>query len=206
MLEVLELADGTKINPLDGSIIEDKKVSTYTEIPNYADTQRQIVAARRRIADLPLPPKEMTSIGIILFYSTIGLDDNEISSITGLTTDQIGRIRVNDTYVNIQNEFIDRIVENDIDEVRGLFINSSRKAAKKVENLMDSAKTDSIKLSAAKDILDRAGHRPADIVEHRLKMEGGLTIKVIKVDETDKLPIVDGTVEVVDEAVEEEPK
>ena len=36
------------------------------------------------------------------------------------------------------------------------------------------------KLNAAKDLLDRAGHRAVDVVEHRHSMEGQLTIKVIK--------------------------
>jgi hypothetical protein len=44
---------------------------------------------------------------------------------------------------------------------------------------------------AAKDFLDRAGHRPADIVEHRHRMDGGLTIEIIRKDKDDVAPMID---------------
>ena len=39
-------------------------------------------------------------------------------------------------------------------------------------------------LEAAKDILDRGGHRPVDIVEHINRMDGELRIVHIKKDES----------------------
>tara|TARA_R110000803_G_scaffold118785_1_gene187133 strand:- start:508 stop:705 length:198 start_codon:yes stop_codon:yes gene_type:complete len=44
---------------------------------------------------------------------------------------------------------------------------------------MENAKSDDLQLAAAKDILDRDGHRPADIVEHRHTIEGGLQIEYV---------------------------
>jgi hypothetical protein len=35
------------------------------------------------------------------------------------------------------------------------------------------------KAKIASQVLDRAGFRPADVVEHRLSIEGGLSIKVV---------------------------
>jgi hypothetical protein len=47
------------------------------------------------------------------------------------------------------------------------------------------------KMTAAKDVLDRAGQRPVDIIEHRHKMEGGLTIEYV--DKKDDIPTIDIT-------------
>ena len=46
-------------------------------------------------------------------------------------------------------------------------------------------------LEAAKDLLDRGGHRPVDIVEHVNKMDGELRIVHIRKDETKEKAIQD---------------
>jgi len=46
-------------------------------------------------------------------------------------------------------------------------------------------------LKAAQDILDRAGHRPADIVMHQHKVEGGLKIEYISRKIDTVLPVVE---------------
>jgi hypothetical protein len=45
-------------------------------------------------------------------------------------------------------------------------------------------------MSAARDILDRSGHRPADVVEHRHRMDGGLVIEVVRRDAV-SVPTID---------------
>lgn len=196
----LTLHDGTVISSLTGNVIEDddndNNVDTYVEVPNYADTQRQIVSARTRIADLPLPPEKMTSIGIILFYSMMGIDDAEISSITGLDTEQVGRIRITDAYTKVQKSFIEGIIANDMDDVRSMFVDGSRLAAGKMVSLMNS-ESEGIQMSAAKDILDRAGHRPADIIEHKHSVSGGLVIEYVKKDSLKDIPVIEGKSEVL---------
>ena len=52
-------------------------------------------------------------------------------------------------------------------------------------------------LDAAKDVLDRGGHRPVDIVEHINRMDGELRIVHIKKDENAINNIQDATFEEV---------
>ena len=192
-MKPLTLADGTQICPQSGKPIMDEQEEVYTEVPNYADTQRQIVAARTRVADFPLPPSQMTSIGIILFYSMLGVSDDEISSLTGLGHDQIGRMRVSDSYIEIQKQFLDSIVNNDMEDVRTLFVQGSRNAASRMVGLMNS-ESESIQIAAAKDILDRAGQRPVDVIEHRHRMENSLRIEIVKKDNLEDIPVIEGSV------------
>jgi hypothetical protein len=51
---------------------------------------------------------------------------------------------------------------------------------------------------ASQDILDRAGHRPADVIEHRHRMEDSLNIVITKRDETKQLPTLEGVFTEVD--------
>ena len=60
-----------------------------------------------------------------------------------------------------------------------MFVQKSQKAAQTMFNLLDS-ENEATRGSAAKDVLDRAGQRPVDVVEHRHKMEGGLTIEYVE--------------------------
>ena len=192
-MKPLILADGTQISPQSGKPIMDEQEETYIEVPNYADTQRQIVTARTRVADFPLPPSQMTSIGIILFYSMLGVSDDEISSLTGLKPDQVGKMRISDSYMEIQKQFLASIVNNDMEDVRTLFVQGSRNAASRMVGLMDS-ESESIQIAAAKDILDRAGQRPADVIEHRHRMENSLRIEIVKKDNLEDIPVIEGDV------------
>jgi hypothetical protein len=194
LVDVLTLADGTEIDTSTGRPYTPNGSTevepTYVQVPNYADTQRQIVAARTRIADFPVPPKAMTSVGIVLFYSMLGISDEEMSSITGLTEDQIGRIRVSDTYSTIYQDFLDKIIDHDMDDVRTMFVKGSKAAAGRMMSLMNS-ESEGIQIAAAKDILDRSGQRPADVVEHRHKIDGGLVIEVVRKDNKEDIPTIE---------------
>ena len=73
-------------------------------------------------------------------------------------------------------------------DVRGMFVEKSRRAADVMFELLDSD-SEATKGAAAKDVLDRAGQRPIDVIEHRHKMEGGLTIEYVE--KKDDIPTID---------------
>ena len=191
--EPLTLADGTVINPEDGAIMREEAPEVLTEVPNNEQLQREVVAARVRISELPVPSEQMNTISVVMCYSLYGVTEDDIATITGLTGDQIRAIKISDPYTTIQNSFIENIIASDKSEVRDLFVNHSFAAANKVRTLMDS-NSEAMQLAASKDILDRAGQRPVDVVEHRHKVEGGLTIEYVKQD--NELPLIDVTPEI----------
>jgi hypothetical protein len=187
--EPLVLADGTKINPLNGEKIVDE---VFVKVPNTSDIKREIVAARKRVADLPVPPEQMNTLSVILSYSLFGISDEDISLTLSIPLEQIVTIKGSDTYVGLQQTILTNIVESDLSDVRGLFVQKSRSAAQVMFDVVDNPDVGvNTKMSAAKDILDRAGQRPVDVVEHRHKMEGGLTIEYV--DKKDDIPTIDIT-------------
>ena len=187
--EPLVLADGTRINPINGLIIEEE---VLVEVPNTEQIKREIVASRKRISDLPVPPEQMNTLSVIISYSLFGISDEDISSTLLIPLEQLHAIKSSDEYTNLQGQFIKNILESDLSDVRGLFVERSRSAANLMINTLEDNDVGlGTRLGVAKDVLDRAGHRPVDIVEHRHKMEGGLTIEYVE--KKDDIPTINVT-------------
>ena len=185
----LILADGTKINPDDGTVIEDAP-ATLVEVPNHSEAVQLVTNTRRRIADLPDIPQRMHVVGAILAYRLFGLDDQEIALATGMTEVQVGRIIMSDAYTSLHEKAVSGILQAESDSVRQLFNQGSRDAARNVINLARG--NNALGFRAAKDVLDRAGMRPADVVEHKHRLEGELHIVHIRREANAEIPIIEG--------------
>lgn len=191
----LELADGTKIDPETGSVINERRKAAFVEIPAPSVAQAIVAKSRKTVADLPAAPKELTGVALVAFYTLFGLSDADIAlALEGkLTVDQVARIRTLDVY----NEFMENakvnIIDSSTDIVRDLFQKNAVGAAKTMIELAQSD-NDAVAITASKDILDRAGHRPADVVEHKHKMDqNALNIVITHRDADQSLPVIDAT-------------
>jgi hypothetical protein len=185
--EPLILADGTRVNPIDGTVVED---DFLVEVPTAVDAQREIVSARLRISDLTVPPEQMNTLSVILSYSLQGVANNDIATLLHIDEDWVANIKASDGYKELQTTIIKNIIESDLSDVRNLFVEHSRGAADIMLGLLDS-KSESTRGSAAKDILDRAGHRPVDVIDHRHTLEGSLVIQYVE--PTKDIPTIDIT-------------
>lgn len=194
-LEPLVLADGTVIDPTTGKAVKQKRSRTY-EVPAPSEAQAIVLKARKTVADLPAPPEQMSAVGIVAFYTLFGLDDNSIAIATKhkLTVDQIKNIRQLDIYRDFMKEARTTIMESEAENVRHVLAERAREAAERVIEHMDSD-NDVLSFKAAQDILDRTGNRPADIVEHRHKMENALQIVVTRKDNNAGIPTLEGEYE-----------
>ena len=182
----LRLADGRVIYP-DGRVEEANK---FIEIPTAREAQQIIVNARRKLSDLPELPKTMNAIGVVLAYSLFGLEDTEIAIATGMSEDQVGRIKMHDAYTSMHDAVTRSILEAEATTVRDLFQQHSRAAAGVMIDAIRNGRR-AERMVAAKDLLDRAGHRPSDVVEHRHRMDGGLVIEIVKRDASVEPPLID---------------
>ena len=189
--EPLRLADGRMVYP-DGrvGIVGEPQL---VEVPTHAEAQRIVTAARRKLSDLPEVPRTMNAVSVVLSYTLFGLDDEEIAIATGMSVDQIGRIKVSDPYTQMHEAIVRTVLDSETNVVRELFTKNARSAAQVVVRAMEEG-TRADRMAAAKDILDRSGHRPSDVVEHRHRMDGGLVIEIVKRDGA-QLPLIDMEVE-----------
>lgn len=193
--EPLVLADGTEIDPCSGSVIK-KDAPKLVSIPAPSEAQRIIAKTRKSVAELPLPPQQLSGVALVAFYTLFGLHDQEIAIALDnkLSIEQIENIRRLDAYIDFMQTAKENIVNTQQDTVRELFQKHAEDAAAKIINLSQSD-NDVLAFKTSQDILDRAGHRPADVVEHRHKMEDALHIVVTKRDENQEVPMIDVTPE-----------
>ena len=173
----LKLADGRLVYP-NGDIV-DPNAPKLIEVPSHQEARNLIVAARKKIADLPDVPKQMNAISAVLSYTLFGLDNTEIALATGLTENQVGTIKMQEAYASMHSAVVEGILAAETNSVRELFQQHSRAAANSMLSVLQTSKSEMTRVIVAKDFLDRAGHRPVDVVEHRHQMEGGLRIEFV---------------------------
>lgn len=188
----LRLHDGTLVYK-DGRVVkplpEKRPVATeqLIEVPTHREAQQLVVQTRKKLSDLPEVPKTMNAVSAVLAYSLFGLDDDEIALAIGVSPDRVASIRQLDAFGTMRNDIMANILSAEQDDIRNLFVQHARSAAGAVADVMARGKP-SDRLKAAADILDRSGFRPADVIEHRHKLEGELTIEVVR---KEQHPIID---------------
>lgn len=188
--EPLRLLDGTLVYPGGNTGTQPAAIPGFVEIPTHREAQKVITATRRKLADLPELPKTMNAVGAILAYTLFGMDDEEIAIATKLTIEQVGRLKMGDAYGQMHEAIVRTIVDSETDVVRDMLAKNARNAAATmVEALQAGNRSD--RMAAARDILDRSGHRPADIIEHRHRVDGGLVIEYIRRGSEDVPPVID---------------
>lgn len=187
----LQLADGRIVLP-DGRVTEVNEPQ-FVEVPTHQEAQKIITAARRKLSELPEVPRTMNTVSVVLSYTLFGLDEDEIAIATRLSVAQIGRIKVSDPYTQMHDVIVKTVLDAETSVVRELFQKNARNAAQVVVRAMDEGSR-ADRMAAARDILDRSGHRPSDVVEHRHRMDGGLVIEIVRRDQT-QLPTIDMTQE-----------
>lgn len=196
-MPTIKLADGTEIDAETGAVLheddDDDVDERFVEVPTHYETQKQLSSVRRTLNDLPDAPERMNTISLIAMYHLFGLSDSEISIATGISTTQVGAIKMRDAFGDMIAAVSKSVVENDAADVRTMLANASQGAARRIISHINS-RDSAVSMAASKDVLDRAGHRPADVVEHRHKVEGGLTIEYVKREKNDdSLPMIDVT-------------
>lgn len=185
--EPLRLADGRIVYP-SGDVVDSQVRQRTDEVGAHVLPVR----VRRKASDLPAPPQQMHTIAVVLAYTLYGLDEEEICRALKIGTPIIGKIKDSDPYKQLHHAITRAALEQETDAVRDIITRSAKRAALTVVDSLDAGSRGD-RMAAARDILDRSGLRPADVVEHRHRMDGGLTIEIVKRDDNRDVPTIDVT-------------
>lgn len=184
----LKLADGTLIYKNGRVVKPGQPQVAMVEIPTNSEARELVVRTRRQLVDLPAVPKTMAAINVVLVYELFGLSDDEIAVASGLTSQQVMNIKATSAYATMRGHVTETVLKAESEDVRTLFQQKAKIAADQITDLMRNGKQE-VRLSAAKDILDRAGHRPVDVYEHRVSLEGELRITYIEPEKVEPITI-----------------
>lgn len=128
----------------------------------FANAESQLT---RTLADVPLPPKQMNMMMLVVSYSMWGLSTNAIAYLTNITADQVVAAMESEYFTQIQADLLKSIRHAEESSVMGYLAANSVRAAQVIVSQLASSIVD-VQRDAAKDVLDRTGFRPIDRSEH----------------------------------------
>ena len=177
------MPDGTRVSPTTAQTF------SRVEVPTGTEAQRIVAGTRRKLADMPAIPKHLNSFAVVLVYTASGLTDNEIAVATGFTPAQVASLRSQSAYSQLEGMVIEAVKEQAAGAVKEILVKGELTAAQKLVEL--SADDDPrIALSAAKDLLDRGGHKAAEKIDIRAQMTNTFRIEVVDKRDGDA-PVID---------------
>ena len=209
-VQLIRMADGTLIDPQSrepvGGRFQNKKSATKSveefieealeagDDEDDEDENADINIAplsRRSMYDLTLSHAQMAVVNNVLVYTLWGLPDDEIAMVCKCSTPDVHVIRNLDEYKRMYEALVEGMKASLNSTVQGIFALAAPKAAKGIIKKMKNKSVD-ISMAAQKDVLDRAGHRPSDRVEHTHNFGvEGLKIKIVRESEAPKIPTLD---------------
>ena len=169
--------NGRVLSPQEGTL---PSVSHFVEIKSNKEVQRRASETFRRLADIPTEAKNLNAVSVVLGYTLIGISEQEIADVTGLSLEQIGNIKMLDAYTYAENAVVDKLLKEETDDIRRMIAQHSVNSVRQIAALATHSEFDAVRLKASQDLLDRAGHRPIDVVEHRHKLDDDLRIQIIE--------------------------
>lgn len=175
-----------KVTLANGKVVEKVEPLNKSAVimKNSAQLQYEDAKVRRKLTDLP-EVSNMNVLSQIMCYDLFGLSVQDIATITKLTEQNVRTVLMSYDYGEFKKKMLSSITETDRDNVRDFIAANSKRAAEKVLEIMECGNP-KYALPAAQDVLDRAGHRPVDVVEHRSKMDNELRILFVSKNENDK--------------------
>ena len=194
--QILTLADGTVIDMSTGrpQAYENGLPSNFVHVPSNQEAVQEVTRVRKKLSDLPDVPEKLNTIGVIAAYYLFGLDDWEIAHAVGCTERQVTNIKMTQPFTEMIDGMRVNMMEGQQEDVRSMLTQGARQGARVMLDAMTS-QSEQNRIVAAKDIMDRAGFRPADVVEHNHRVDGGLTIEYVKKGGEEAMPVIDISVE-----------
>ena len=119
-----------------------------------------VSSKRRSIEDLPTDAKTQTAVAVVLFYSLVGLTDNEIAHTIGIKPADVTGLRKLDAYQETYELLFWEFIHANGQSLVAKIAAKAPSALDNLFDLADNAENENAKLKANQDILDRSGLHP----------------------------------------------
>lgn len=204
-VRLVRLADGTLIDPLTRQPVSVSTADADDDAPSVDDVDDGaaphpqaastiVPLARRSILDLTLNAQQMAVVNNVLVYTLWGLPDDEIAMQCKCTVGDVHTVRELREYTTMRDALLDGMRASYIASAHGVLSEHAVTAAKTVVSQLRSG-SNRMKFDAARDILDRSGHRPADHSSVSINLNKGsddqLVIRVVREQDRPTIPTLD---------------
>ncbi len=196
---MLTLAGGVVVDPRTGQVVNpavlpaEQLTSPAAKlheppadiIARQAGKDMSNLAIRKMLADFPADPKLLSAIGLVWFYFHLGIPEYEIASALNIREEQIDHIKGLKLFSQLDKNIQDNMNVLATTDITQAISRLAPKALNRMSHIMENTEDESLQAKVAGNLLDRAGFGAKSLVEHRVSLDGHLTIRHID-DETDK--------------------
>ena len=142
----------------EDAFAESQLPPSSTPVP-YKDFRPDV---RRVLSDLRAPTDMLNVTNVVLSYTLCGISDTEIMEATKLSAEQILQVRESRIYADIFETIMRTLINANSEYIECRIAAYSGMALSNVADIAQRSKNTGHRLTASKDLLDRAGHRPQD--------------------------------------------
>ncbi len=173
----LVLGDGRTIMP----DVEDDFAPTIS-INDVAAPSEYRPSVRRAFRDFAATPKSLRAVAVVFVFTSLGVSDREIVEELSISQENIDELRKTASYAEVFDAMLNEFININSGLLQSRIHSYSHSALSKVAHLASHALKEETAFTASKDILDRAGTRPQDMVKNQLSSGNELRITITRKD------------------------
>lgn len=163
----------------NGEVIEDEKSKQSGVSSTTVDPALFRAAKKRTAKDLPATPSVLNAVSVVFMYTMLGLGDREIGDLLSTSQSEINILRGHTAYAECFKAVHAEFINSNSDLLTSRIAAYSQEALTTVGTLARDAKKEETRLSASRDILDRAGVRPKDQEGRSASVKNELRIIIV---------------------------
>jgi len=166
--------DGTKVGPmLPADFIPRVKEDTKINPVTFRGKRR------RNMNELPAASNMMNAIGALMLYSFFGVGDREVANALKCTVVELEEIRKSAAYSEYLDLIGSEIITADSDNIAHRIAAYSHGALDTIATVSAHGKTETNRLRASMDLMDRGGYAPKAVAEKQIALKNVLRIQVL---------------------------
>lgn len=155
--------DGQVIEPDTDELPPDAGEKRMAKMGMAPDARMFRAVNKRVMRELSGNAGTMNGVSVVFGYTLLGISDVEICEVLDIAPSVLKGIREHKAYTELFDATFNEFVNTNSDLLASRIAAYAHNAVTRVGHLVDNAKKQEVQLSAAKDVLDRAGARPADL-------------------------------------------
>jgi hypothetical protein len=143
---------------------------------------------KRSIHELPAPINVVNAVSCVFMYTMLGLGEREIIDALKITQAELKQLRNHPAYAECFNAVLGEFINSNSDLLAARIAAYSHTALDTVAGIAQNAKKDEVRLTASRDLLDRAGVT-AKNNQDRANSNGLDTLKIVVVKGNDETEV-----------------
>jgi len=187
-------APGDPFVTADGRVIQPdslKDIGLLDPQPLDVSPQDFRATRARNMDELVAEPKMVVACAAVMTLTMLGISDREILEVLRITDEQLVSIRTHAVYEDCFNACYSELINANSSSLQARIAGYAHGALSNVVLLAATAKKDEVRLSANRDILDRAGTKAADHADREKGKTSSLRIAILKGDTTIEVSNID---------------